>query len=277
MKKVLSIALLSTMVLTGVLASGNTTAQAAVTNGNKATVEKGDTYKSIAEANGISISALEQANGREVGGFDLIFPGETVTLPGATNTATTNNTNTTQQQNTASQTQQDTQQQNTASQTQQSTAQTDTASQAQQNVTNSTANTQATTNNDAASTQTASANTAANTNNTNTQQASTTDTSSSQQATSSTTGTSQGTFKISFYDPAVLGSNMGYSGVAANLSVFPKGTQLKITLSDGTVLYRTVNDTGTFANSNSQQLDVAMPSSQIPSYGVTTASVEVLS
>ncbi|MQS97499.1 DPBB and LysM peptidoglycan-binding domain-containing protein [Companilactobacillus halodurans] len=246
MKKVLSIALLSTMVLTGVLASGNTTAQAAVTNGNKATVEKGDTYKSIAEANGISISALEQANGREVGGFDLIFPGETVTLPGATNTATTNNTNTTQQQNTASQTQQntasqtqqDTQQQNTASQTQQSTAQTDTASQAQQNVTNSTANTQ---------------------------------------ATSSTTGTSQGTFKISFYDPAVLGSNMGYSGVAANLSVFPKGTQLKITLSDGTVLYRTVNDTGTFANSNSQQLDVAMPSSQIPSYGVTTASVEVLS
>ncbi|KRK61789.1 hypothetical protein FC68_GL000587 [Companilactobacillus farciminis KCTC 3681 = DSM 20184] len=70
---------------------------------------------------------------------------------------------------------------------------------------------------------------------------------------------------------------MGYSGVAANLSVFPKGTQLKITLADGTVLYRTVNDTGTFANSNSQQLDVAMPSSSIPSYGVTTASVEVLS
>jgi len=69
---------------------------------------------------------------------------------------------------------------------------------------------------------------------------------------------------------------MGYSGVAANLSVFPKGTQLKITLADGTVMYRTVNDTGTFANSNSQQLDVAMPSSSIPSYGVTTASVEVI-
>ncbi|KRK61254.1 hypothetical protein FC68_GL001256 [Companilactobacillus farciminis KCTC 3681 = DSM 20184] len=69
---------------------------------------------------------------------------------------------------------------------------------------------------------------------------------------------------------------MGYGGVAANLSVFPKGTTLKITLSDGTVLIRTVNDTGTFAYSNPNQLDVAMPNNQIPSYGVTTASVEVL-
>ncbi|CAJ1180788.1 hypothetical protein CPR19088_GLDEOEPO_01452 [Companilactobacillus paralimentarius] len=232
MKKVLSIALVSAMALTGVLASTNT-AQAAVTNGNKVTVEKGDSYKSIAEANGISISALEQANGREVGGFDLIFPGETITLPGATTTtANTDTTNTT---------------------------------------TDTSADTQA-----AATTDTTAASTDTTTDTTQTQQ--TTDTTS--QATTqsaSTTGTSQGTFKISFYDPAVLGSNMGYSGVAANLSVFPKGTQLKITLSDGTVLYRTVNDTGTFANSNSQQLDVAMPSSSIPSYGVTTASVEVLS
>jgi len=227
MKKVLSIALVSAMALTGILASTNT-AQAAVTNGNTVTVEKGDSYKSIAEANGISISALEQANGREVGGFDLIFPGETVTLPGATTT----NTNTT---------------------------------------TDTSADTQA-----AATTDTTA--TSADTTSANTQTQQTTDTTS--QATTqstSTTGTSQGTFKISFYDPSVLGSNMGYSGVAANLSVFPKGTQLKITLADGTVLYRTVNDTGTFANSNSQQLDVAMPSSSIPSYGVTTASVEVLS
>lgn len=223
MKKVLSIALVSAMALTGVLASTNT-AQAAVTNGNKVTVEKGDSYKSIAEANGISISALEQANGREVGGFDLIFPGETITLPGAT-TTTANTT------------------------------------------TDTSADTQAATT--AASTDTT-------TDNTQTQQTTDTTSQATTQSTS-TTGTSQGTFKISFYDPAVLGSNMGYSGVAANLSVFPKGTQLKITLSDGTVLYRTVNDTGTFANSNSQQLDVAMPSSSIPSYGVTTASVEVLS
>ncbi|WP_461214481.1 LysM peptidoglycan-binding domain-containing protein [Lacticaseibacillus sp. GG6-2] len=88
--------------------------------------------------------------------------------------------------------------------------------------------------------------------------------------------TSYGTFKLSFYDPAVLGSNMGYSGVAANLSVFPKGTHLKITLSNGTVWYRTVNDTGTFAYSNPRQLDVAMPSGQIPSAGILYATVEVL-
>jgi 3D (Asp-Asp-Asp) domain-containing protein len=69
---------------------------------------------------------------------------------------------------------------------------------------------------------------------------------------------------------------MGYSGVAANLSVFPKGTKLKITLSNGTVWYRTVNDTGSFAASNSRQLDVAMPSSQIPSAGILYATVEVI-
>ena len=223
MKKVLSIALVSAMALTGVLASTQT-AQAAVTNNDgTVTVEKGDTYKSIAAANGVSISALEQANGREVGGFDLIYPGETITLPGATTTNTTTDTS---------------------------------------NNTTTTTDTSATT--DTTSTQATDAT------------ATTQDTSATTQSTA-TTGTSQGTFKISFYDPAVLGSNMGYSGVAANLSVFPKGTQLKITLADGTVLYRTVNDTGTFANTNSQQLDVAMPSSSIPSYGVTTASVEVLS
>ncbi|HCD07859.1 LysM peptidoglycan-binding domain-containing protein [Companilactobacillus crustorum] len=233
MKKVLSIALVSAMALTGILASSTTsTVQAAVTNGSTVTVEKGDTYKSIAAANGISISALEQANGREVGGFDLIYPGETITLPGATTTDTTNTTDTT----------------------------TDTAATTQA-ATDTTSDATATTATDS------------------TQQATTDTTSqdSTTQSTSTTTGTSQGTFKISFYDPSVLGSDMGYGGVAANLSVFPKGTQLKITLADGTVLYRTVNDTGTFANSNSQQLDVAMPSSSIPSYGVTTASVEVLS
>ncbi len=220
MKKLLSIALFSTVALTGVFASTNT-AQAAVSNGNNSvSVEKGDTYKSIAEENGITVSALEQANGREIGGFDLIFPGETITLPGATTTNTS----------------------------------ADTTAQA------------ATTTDTSATTQTASQDTTTAT----TQSAAQTST------TTSTTGTSQGTFKISFYDPAVLGSNMGYSGVAANLSVFPKGTQLKITLADGTVMYRTVNDTGTFANTNSQQLDVAMPSSSIPSYGVTTASVEVI-
>ena len=236
MKKVLSIALVSAMALSGILASTSNTVQAAVNNGdNTVTVEKGDTYKSIAEANGISISALEQANGREVGGFDLIFPGETIILPGATtttDTTATTNTNTDTTTDTSAQATDALQQTQTQTQTATTQAAADTTSQ-------------------------------------------TTDTNTTQST--STTGTSQGTFKISFYDPSVLGSNMGYSGVAANLSVFPKGTQLKITLADGTVLYRTVNDTGTFANSNSQQLDVAMPSSSIPSYCVTTASVEVLS
>nr|WP_204122558.1 LysM peptidoglycan-binding domain-containing protein [Lacticaseibacillus mingshuiensis] len=88
--------------------------------------------------------------------------------------------------------------------------------------------------------------------------------------------TSAGTYKLTFYDPAVLGSSLGYSGVAANLSVFPRGTKLKITLSDGTTWIRTVNDTGTFAASNPRQLDVAMPSSSIPSAGVLYATVEVI-
>lgn len=89
-------------------------------------------------------------------------------------------------------------------------------------------------------------------------------------------GINKGTFKLSFYDPAVLGSNMGYSGVAANLSVFPKGTKLKITLSDGTVWIRTVNDTGSFAAGNPNQLDVAMPNSQVPAAGILYATVEVI-
>ncbi|AYE37874.1 DPBB and LysM peptidoglycan-binding domain-containing protein [Companilactobacillus zhachilii] len=218
MKKVLSIALVSTMALTAI-ATSTKTAQAAVQlDSNHVQVEAGDTYKSIAANAGVTIAELEQANGREIGGFDLIFPGETVTLPGVTTPATTNTT---------------------ATQTQAATEDTSYQAPAQQA-------TQATTQ------------------------------SATQTQTTTQTGTSQGTFKISFYDPAVLGSNMGYGGVAANLSVFPKGTTLKITLSDGTVLIRTVNDTGTFAYSNPNQLDVAMPNNQIPSYGVTTASVEVL-
>ncbi|WP_246013817.1 hydrolase [Companilactobacillus suantsaicola] len=85
-----------------------------------------------------------------------------------------------------------------------------------------------------------------------------------------------GTFKISFYDPAVLGSNMGYSGVATNLGVIPRGSRLKITTAQGDVWYRTVNDTGTFAYSNPYQIDVAMPNSMIPSYGITSATVEII-
>ncbi|MQS76339.1 LysM peptidoglycan-binding domain-containing protein [Companilactobacillus halodurans] len=237
MKKVLSIALVSTMALTAIAASTKT-AQAAVSlDSNHVQVEAGDTYKSIAANAGVTIAELEQANGREVGGFDLIFPGETVTLPGATAAQASTDNSATQQATQA--TTENTGYQAPAQQTQtQDTQATQSASQTTQTNTNTSASTQT--------------------------------------STSQSTGTSQGTYKISFYDPAVLGSNMGYSGVAANLSVFPKGTQLRITLSDGTVLNRTVNDTGTFAYSNPNQLDVAMPNNQIPSYGVTTASVEVV-
>ena len=203
MKKVLSLAFVSAMALTAFGIKTSTSQAATTLDSSHVSVVAGDSYKSIAEANGVSVAALEQANGRQVGGFDLIFPGETITLP--TSNAAAQNTTATQQQNTQAATQ-------TATQNTQSSASTQSA----------------------------------------------------------------GQYKISFYDPAVLGSNMGYSGVAANLSVFPKGTQLKITLSDGTVMYRTVNDTGTFANSNPNQLDVAMPNASIPSYGVTTASVEVV-
>nr|WP_318530894.1 hydrolase [Lacticaseibacillus yichunensis] len=93
---------------------------------------------------------------------------------------------------------------------------------------------------------------------------------------SNTTGSNKGTFKLSFYDPAAMGSSLGYGGVAANLSVFPRGTQLKIVLSNGTVWYRTVNDTGGFAYANPNQLDVAMPNSQIPSAGILYATVYVV-
>lgn len=89
-------------------------------------------------------------------------------------------------------------------------------------------------------------------------------------------GRNVGTFKISFYDPAVLGSDMGYSGVATNLNVIPRGSRLKITTTQGDVYYRTVNDTGTFAYDNPYQIDMAMPNSMIPSYGITSATVEII-
>ncbi|MCD2256726.1 LysM peptidoglycan-binding domain-containing protein [Lactobacillus sp. CC-MHH1034] len=185
-------------------ALGANQAEAAVDNGNgTVTVEAGDTYMSIAGNYGMQVSALEQLNNREVGGFDLIYPGELVHVAGAA--------------------------QAQAAQTQ------------------------------PAAVEQAPQSTAAQTTNT-----------------ANTSAQNAGTYKISFYDPAVLGSNMGYGGVAANLSVFPRGTHLRITLADGTVLDRVVNDTGTFAYSNPQQLDVAMPNSAIPSYGVTSATVQVI-
>lgn len=95
-------------------------------------------------------------------------------------------------------------------------------------------------------------------------------------AVSTATGTSKGTFRVTFYDPAVLGSSMGYGGIAANLSVLPRGSRVKIQLSNGQTLIRVVNDTGGFAAGNPHQIDVAMPNSQIPSAGVLSATVTIL-
>jgi len=84
------------------------------------------------------------------------------------------------------------------------------------------------------------------------------------------------TMSATAYDPAVLGSNMGYSGVAANLSKFPKGTHLRITDSNGQTYDRVVNDTGLFAYSNPNQLDIAMPNSQALQFGRQNVTVQVI-
>ncbi|WP_338233215.1 SLAP domain-containing protein [Companilactobacillus muriivasis] len=84
------------------------------------------------------------------------------------------------------------------------------------------------------------------------------------------------TMNATAYDPAVLGSSMGYSGVAANLSKFPKGTHLRITASNGQTFDRVVNDTGYFAYSNPNQLDIAMPNSQALQFGRQNVTVQVI-
>lgn len=84
------------------------------------------------------------------------------------------------------------------------------------------------------------------------------------------------TMNATAYDPAILGSSMGYSGVAANLSKFPKGTHLRITASNGQTFDRVVNDTGYFAYSNPNQLDIAMPNSQALQFGRQNVTVQVI-
>ncbi|BDR56782.1 3D domain-containing protein [Xylocopilactobacillus apis] len=80
------------------------------------------------------------------------------------------------------------------------------------------------------------------------------------------------------YDPRVLGNyTFGYDTVAANLSVFPRGTRLAITFQDGTTKNYVVRDTGGFAYSNPNQLDIAMPNSQALQFGRQTVTVRVIS
>ena len=93
-KKLLTtIGMSSTVLLAGLALNGQTSKAATQVSDNQVRVEAGDTYKSIAEANNLSVAELEQANGREVGGFDLIFPDEIITLPSASVVSNNSNTN----------------------------------------------------------------------------------------------------------------------------------------------------------------------------------------
>ncbi|WP_125707908.1 LysM peptidoglycan-binding domain-containing protein [Lacticaseibacillus porcinae] len=204
------------------------------------TVKSGDTLGAIAEDTKVTVANLVTYN--NITDANFIHVGQVLKLTGTTATTAAAATTTSAQATTP------------AASTQ--TAATTTPATTSQATTTQSTTTSATTNTTPA--------------------ASTTTAATAQANTTTSTTTSYGSFKLSFYDPAVLGSNLGYSGVAANLSVFPKGTKLKITLSNGTVWYRTVNDTGSFAQSNSHQLDVAMPSSQIPSAGILYAQVSVV-
>ncbi|MCD2255183.1 3D domain-containing protein [Lactobacillus sp. CC-MHH1034] len=79
------------------------------------------------------------------------------------------------------------------------------------------------------------------------------------------------------YDPRVLGNyTFGYDTVAANLSVFPRGTKLRITFANGTTKDYVVRDTGGFAYANPNQIDIAMPNGQAMQFGRQNVTVSVL-
>lgn len=93
-KKLLTtVGMSSTVLLAGLALNSQTSKAATQVSDNQVRVEAGDTYNSIAEANNVSIAELEQANGREVGGFDLIFPDEIITLPSVSAVSNNSNTN----------------------------------------------------------------------------------------------------------------------------------------------------------------------------------------
>ncbi|WDF83494.1 3D domain-containing protein [Lacticaseibacillus pabuli] len=79
------------------------------------------------------------------------------------------------------------------------------------------------------------------------------------------------------YDPRVLGNTtFGYDTVAANLSRFPRYTKLAIKFGNGKTKIYIVRDTGGFAYSNPNQLDIAMPNSQALQFGRQNITVWVL-
>ncbi|KRM72437.1 3D domain-containing protein [Lacticaseibacillus brantae] len=85
------------------------------------------------------------------------------------------------------------------------------------------------------------------------------------------------TMTATAYDPRVLGNyTFGYDTVAANLSVFPRGTKLAITFANGTTKNYVVRDTGGFAYANPNQLDIAMPNAQALQFGRQNIKVRVI-
>jgi 3D (Asp-Asp-Asp) domain-containing protein len=84
------------------------------------------------------------------------------------------------------------------------------------------------------------------------------------------------TMTATAYDPKVLGSDLPYDTVAAYLGDFPRGTRLLVTLSNGTKKIYTVRDTGAFAATNHNQIDLAMPNWQAVQFGRQTVTVNVI-
>lgn len=83
------------------------------------------------------------------------------------------------------------------------------------------------------------------------------------------------------YDPQVAAGGQGTSiptgtGVAAALDRYPKGTQLEIKFQDGHTENRVVNDTGTFAASNPNQLDISMTNAEAMQFGRQSIQVRVV-
>ncbi|WP_057769778.1 LysM peptidoglycan-binding domain-containing protein [Lactobacillus selangorensis] len=92
-KSIKSTLLFATTAFAGLLTFNATTSatHAATNNGNgTVTVQSGDTYMSIAKEYNMTTAALETLNGRTVGGYDLIYPGETVKISGATTSTSSN-------------------------------------------------------------------------------------------------------------------------------------------------------------------------------------------
>ena len=104
---------------------------------------------------------------------------------------------------------------------------------------------------------------------------------STQETTKSETGLRTLTMDSTAYDVNVASGGhtalTNGTGIAANLGVLPRGTSVRIDYADGHSETRTVNDTGLFAASNPNQIDIAMENSQALAFGRQTVTVTVLS